>query len=113
MVMATKARVGFDVCLRAHVVASARRCWLAKIISTTSTMLSKIIDAAAPNGQFPALPLNCSSINEPIMKFFAPPRQVRRKESPKAGHKHKDTACNHAGFDSGQTMRRRVVHLVA
>ena len=37
------------------------------------TALEEQIAAAAPKGQLPAAPLNCSSISEPIMKVLAPP----------------------------------------
>ena len=55
-----------------------------------------IIEAAAPNGQLPALPLNCSSISEPIMKFLAPPKKIGRQEGAERRHEHQDAAGDDA-----------------
>ena len=50
-------------------------------------MLIRIIAAAAPKGQLPAAPLNCSSISEPIMKLLAPPSRSGARKAPSEGTK--------------------------
>ncbi len=76
-------------------------------------MVSRIIEAAAPNGQLPALPLNCSSISEPIMKFLAPPSRSGARNAPSDGTKTRMQPAMMPGFTVGSTIRRSVVHLVA
>ena len=60
------------------------------------------MDAAAPNGQFPAAPLNCSSINEPIIKFFAPPNRSGARKAPKLGTKTSIHPATIQGFTVGK-----------
>ena len=81
--------------------------------STINTMLSKIMDAAAPKGQLPALPLNCSSMSEPIMKFLAPPKRSGARKAPRLGTKTRMQPAITPGFTAGKTTRRNVAHLVA
>ena len=69
---------------------------------TINTRDNNIIDAAAPNGQFPAAPLNCSSINEPIIKFLAPPSKSGARNAPKLGTKTRIHPATMPGFTVGK-----------
>ena len=76
------------------------------------TMLKRVIDSAAPNGQLrPAL--NCSSIRLPSIIFLPPPRTLGITKAPNEGMKTRMDPAMIPGFTNGMITRRSTLPRVA